>query len=112
MEESKLKFAKRKLRVQRCKTIPGAAKVVPTQSGSSRTKSQRATRTTAIIPKADPSLGEKLSGLSKEQRKTVKSTDPLRMARRLAKKKARMGMKPSVGSDLLKKQRKRMRSQI
>ncbi len=114
MEGSKFKFAKRKLRVQRCKTIPGSAKKVdPTPSNSSRTKSQHPPpRTTVItIPKADPSLGERLSGLSKEQRKLVKSTDPVRAARRLAKKKARIGVTPSIGSGLLKKQRKRMRSQ-
>ena len=41
------------------------------------------------IPKGDPSLGTKLAGLSKEDRKKAKSSDADRVARRLAKKKAK-----------------------
>ena len=37
-------------------------------------------------------LGEKLAGLSKDERKQRKSTDIDRVARRLAKKKARMAL--------------------
>ena len=37
-------------------------------------------------------LGEKLAGLSKDERKQRKSTDVDRVARRLAKKKARMAL--------------------
>ena len=37
-------------------------------------------------------LGEKLAGLSKDERKQRKSTDMDRVARRLAKKKARMAL--------------------
>ena len=41
------------------------------------------------MPKGDPSLGVKISHLTKEERKKVKSTDADRVARRLAKKKAK-----------------------
>jgi nucleolar protein 12 len=53
------------------------------------------------VPKGDPSLGEKLAHLSKDARKQIKSSDADRIARRLAKKKARMalavdGVKPKL----------------
>jgi nucleolar protein 12 len=52
------------------------------------------------VPQGDPSLGEKLAHLSKEARKEVKATDSARVARRLAKKKARMALAVSgKGSD-------------
>ncbi|KAF9533101.1 hypothetical protein CPB83DRAFT_758389 [Crepidotus variabilis] len=110
MEESKLKFAKRKLRVQRCKTLPSSAKKSDASTKLSKTNSGTTLRRTpVIVPKGDPTLGAKLSGLSKEERKKAKSTDTERLARRLAKKKARMAMKPGVeqGSG---KERKRLRS--
>ncbi|KAF8195586.1 hypothetical protein BJ912DRAFT_957479 [Pholiota molesta] len=91
LEEEKLKFAKRKLRVQRCKTAPGTKQLV----------TQRKERAPAVVvPKGDPRLGEKLSGLPKEERKQIKSTDADRVARRLAKKKARMAMPPKGGKSV------------
>ena len=52
------------------------------------------------VPKGDPGLGEKLAHLSKEARKQAKATDSTRVARRLAKKKARMALAvPGKGSD-------------
>jgi len=117
LEQDKLKFAKRKLRVQRCKTLPGsAAPVVPHTHRPSRKVNPTVTKGMApvTVPKGDPSLGEKLAGLSKEQRKQLKSSDADRLARRLAKKKARMNMKPNVGksksSKVDGKIRKRVRS--
>ncbi|KAF8799366.1 hypothetical protein BYT27DRAFT_7227870 [Phlegmacium glaucopus] len=92
LEETKLKFAKRKLRVQRCKTLPGSK--LPDTAAP---KSKKRDPTTVIIPKGDPFLGEKLAGLSKDERKQRKSTDADRVARRLAKKKARMALASSVG---------------
>ncbi|RXW16531.1 hypothetical protein EST38_g9328 [Candolleomyces aberdarensis] len=111
LEESKLKFAKRKLRVQRCKTIPGTSfkiKSTPASSkSSSSTKSQpgaptsstkkpfkNAAPTPIIVPKGDPTLGDRLAHLPKAVRKDVKRNDGDRVARRLAKKKARMAMGP------------------
>ncbi|THU91285.1 hypothetical protein K435DRAFT_863536 [Dendrothele bispora CBS 962.96] len=115
LEASKLKFAKRKLRVERCKTLPGGrtrVKVSSTnkdksksndKSKASSTKSSKTSRTkvppskTDPIPKGDPSLGQKLAHLSKEERKAAKAADADRMARRLAKKKARMTMGTGAG---------------
>jgi nucleolar protein 12 len=41
------------------------------------------------MPKGNPDLGAQLSHLSKTERKAAKAADPDRVARRLAKKKAR-----------------------
>lgn len=92
LEETKLKFAKRKLRVQRCKTLPGSKFPATTTP-----KSEKPAPAAIVVPKGDPLLGEKLAGLSKDERKQLKSTDVDRVARRLAKKKARMGLAPGVG---------------
>ncbi|KII86694.1 hypothetical protein PLICRDRAFT_143118 [Plicaturopsis crispa FD-325 SS-3] len=98
LEETKLKFAKRKLRVQRCKTLPGQVRPAARPSGPTESTPRKAV---AAIPKGDPALGEKLAHLPKDERKQVKSTDADRVARRLAKKKARnalaqWGIKPIV----------------
>ena len=107
LEQDRLKFAKRKLRVQRCKTLPGAPKLRTTGQKSSGTSQQKsrgdgptrphtAPTTPVSVPQGDPTLGNKIAGLSKEERKKVKSTDADRVARRLAKKKARMAMGPAA----------------
>ncbi|KAJ2922218.1 hypothetical protein H1R20_g14878, partial [Candolleomyces eurysporus] len=127
LEESKLKFAKRKLRVQRCKTIPGTSfkiKSIPASKASS-TKSQpsapsssskkpfkNTAPTPIIVPKGDPTLGDRLAHLPKAVRKDVKRNDGDRVARRLAKKKARMAMGPpkaagAAGSNETVRDRKR-----
>lgn len=91
MEETKLKFAKRKLRVQRCKTLGGTkSKTAPKPNPK-----VRAPATPIVIPsvpKGDPALGEKLAHLPKDERKQAKSSDADRVARRLAKKKARSAL--------------------
>ncbi|KIK62418.1 hypothetical protein GYMLUDRAFT_58188 [Collybiopsis luxurians FD-317 M1] len=100
LEPGKLKFAKRKLRVERCKTIPGASLKVNAKSSKPKNSSSSSGRqnhssnpsTPVSIPKGDPTLGTKLAHLSKEERKSVKAADADRMARRLAKKRARMAM--------------------
>ncbi|KAI5119304.1 hypothetical protein M0805_008219 [Coniferiporia weirii] len=99
LESEKLKFAKRPLRVQRCKTIPGSVKIKSSQtltksaSGGavSVPRSRAGARAPAPVPvpRGDPTLGARIAGLSKESRKEAKSTDAARVARRLAKKKAR-----------------------
>ncbi|KAL1744989.1 hypothetical protein HDZ31DRAFT_82256 [Schizophyllum fasciatum] len=73
-----LKFAKRKLRVQRCKTVPGAPKA-------------QAPRTPVVVPSGDPTLGSRLAGLPKDARKAAKAADAARVARRAAKKAAKKG---------------------
>lgn len=103
MEESRLKFAKRKLRVQRCKTLPGAKTKITTTPAASKAgpsasrqhpTSSRPIRPVVIgpTPKGDPTLGTKISHLSKEERKNVKKGDADRVARRLAKKAAKSKM--------------------
>lgn len=100
MEETRLKFAKRKLRVQRCKTLPGGKIKITAAPTTSRTaqppkskfhpkSSQNTHQPPTIVPKGDPSLGSKISHLSKEERKGVKKSDADRVARRLAKKAAK-----------------------
>lgn len=92
MDSSKLKFAKRKLRVQRCKSMP-KARSPPTD----------------IVPHGDPSLGAKLAPLSKDERKKIKSSDVDRIARRLAKKKARMALAAAGVKSHGKPQKERVR---
>ena len=103
LEETKLKFAKRKLRVQRCKILPSAK--FPVTVAPKHKEAPAA----IVIPKGDPLLGEKLAGLSKDERKQRKSTDVDRLARRLAKKKARMALASGIGVKIQGKDRERVR---
>lgn len=119
MEQDKLKFAKRKLRVQRCKVLPSMRPALGKDASSSTAASSRtsgaqfspharskedgisrrpvgktgaAPAAPITVPKGDPTLGKKLAGLSKDERKAAKATDADRVARRLAKKKARAAL--------------------
>ena len=84
MDESKIRFAKRKLRVQRCKTTTKGSLPAP------KAPAVTAPRPTPVTVRAgDPALGERIAHLSKDARKHAKSTDSDRVARRLEKKKAR-----------------------
>ena len=145
LEVDKLRFAKRKLRVQRCKTLPsalssssssapgGQSKKSNTTNNnnkgtsnagplhSSSTHPEKSSRPSSkkppvVIPKGDPLLGARLKDLSKDERKVAKSTDADRIARRLAKKKARNALeKDGVGSKGGKgkpKERKRKRASV
>lgn len=99
LEPGKLKFAKRKLRVERCKTLPGslngldrsdaATTATSTTPPSRGTHMQLIKPTPMAVPKGNPNLGAQLAHLSKAERKAAKAVDPERVARRLAKKKAR-----------------------
>ncbi|KAL4251237.1 hypothetical protein ABKN59_006313 [Abortiporus biennis] len=108
-----LKFAKRKLRVQRCKTLPSSTKKpvrpAPSNTTPAHINPQRQHRFVAPVPKGDPALGDKISHLSKEDRKKVKSTDADRVARRLAKKKnakVKMNIAEKGGKDRERVRRK------
>ncbi|KIK41928.1 hypothetical protein CY34DRAFT_805497 [Suillus luteus UH-Slu-Lm8-n1] len=93
MEESKLRFAKRKLRIQRCKILPKASATDKAATSKTVSTSNGAGAASPInVPQGDPSLGEKLATLSKEERKQIKAADADRLARRMAKKKARMSL--------------------
>jgi nucleolar protein 12 len=97
LEPSKLKFAKRKLRVERCKTLPSSLNAPPRNPSTSSAAPSRSTRhpstkltgTPTTVPKGNPDLGTQLAHLSKADRKAAKAVDSARVARRLAKKKAR-----------------------
>jgi nucleolar protein 12 len=116
LEEGKIKFAKRKLRVQRCKAITSAStsskkkteKGIPGSSSSPRKgniatggtiTNPRSSGSTPIhaptlgtIPKGNPNLGKQLKHLSKEERKKEKAANADRVARRLAKKQVKAAM--------------------
>ncbi|KZT43807.1 RNA-binding domain-containing protein [Sistotremastrum suecicum HHB10207 ss-3] len=113
LDESKVKFAKRKLRLQRCKTLPGtsASKVVKDAQSSSTPRPSKSTPIieTAPLIQGDPTLGEKLKGMSKEERKAVKLANADRVARRLQKKKARNKLEQQ-GVAVPGKERSRQRS--
>ncbi|KAJ8521664.1 hypothetical protein ONZ45_g1664 [Pleurotus djamor] len=107
LEEGKLKFAKRKLRVQRCKVIPGTNAKSPSKAGVEKVAGPSKPVAIPSIPKGDPRFGEKLVNLSKDERKKVKASDADRVARRLAKKKARNALSHTV--DPTEKHRTRVR---
>ncbi|KAL0961193.1 hypothetical protein HGRIS_006162 [Hohenbuehelia grisea] len=124
LEAGTLKFAKRKLRVQRCKTLPGAPPIKsqparPSRQASALTSSTGPKGRAALsskplsapvsVPAGDPSLGDRLAHLPKEDRKQAKAADADRVARRLAKKKARMAM-ANKGHDKLENGKPRERS--
>ncbi|BEJ16135.1 hypothetical protein CspHIS471_0507400 [Cutaneotrichosporon sp. HIS471] len=98
LPSTKLKFAKKPLRVQSCKTLPPAAKRLASASKGDKgdkgkdgkdkgAKKERTKRTVPVsMPKGDPSLGDRLKDLSKDDRKAAKHADATRLARRMAKK--------------------------
>lgn len=109
MDAKQIKFAKRTLRVQPCKTIPTAntlqntiKKIAAGSGGASKDKTKKAYVRPGVIPKGDPALGDKLKNLSKEERKTIKSSDADRQARRLAKKKAKMSLEKDKAKGAVK----------
>ena len=110
LESDKLAFAKRALRVQRCKVLTSENKG-PKSASKSVTKASKpahseALPSTTTIPKGNPLLGARLAGLSKDERKAAKARDAERVARRLAKKKARGAMQagePGAGTKVTRK---------
>lgn len=117
LEATKLKFAKRKLRVERCKTLPGAPKLksdVPIRPPA-RTPSSRPdpphmhSARHGPVPRGNPELGAQLAHLPKDERKRAKATDPERVARRLAKKRAGALAEKGVKSRGGEKDRERVR---
>lgn len=125
LEPGSVKFAKRKLRLQKCKGLPGATPkstptVKPSKGKSSQVKTKTKTTSTktkslkhspVVVPKGDPNLGAKLASLSKEERKAAKAADSARLERRLAKKQAKSQQaKGNTGAEKLEnKQRHRQR---
>ena len=103
MEPTKLRFAKRKLRVTRynnkgdgsalAKAEPKHSSKVLAKASSIRNKKSAAT---TIKHRGDPLLGDRLKGMSKEERKDAKKNDANRLARRLEKKKSRLELEKSL----------------
>jgi nucleolar protein 12 len=96
LPSAKLKFAKKPLRVQVCRSLPpnvrihgkpagGAAGAAGAPGASG--KPAKKTGHTGPIPRGNPALGDKIKDLTKDERKAVKATDAERQARRIAKKK-------------------------
>jgi nucleolar protein 12 len=79
--------------VERCKTLPSSSNVSREPRTSTPSPSRSAHPTTkptpTTIPKGNPDLGAQLAHLPKDERKAAKAADSERIARRLAKKKAR-----------------------
>lgn len=113
MDAKQIKFAKRTLRVQPCKTIPTANTLQNTikkvaagagggVSSNKKDKTKKPYVRPGVILKGDPLLGERLKNLSKEERKNIKSSDADRQARRLAKKKAKMSLEKDKAKGAVK----------
>lgn len=100
--------------MQRCKTLPGSSASTRLATSDNGKKSAQvapgksAPPVRIIVPKGDPALGEKLAHMPKEARKQYKSADADRVARRLAKKKARVAM-GNGGVKVQGKERERVR---
>ncbi|KZT51889.1 hypothetical protein CALCODRAFT_111384 [Calocera cornea HHB12733] len=107
------KFAKRTLRVQRCKVAPStkAASIKaahPSPEKGEKSSKRQPKPASVEVPKGDPLLGERLAGLDKDARKAAKAADQDRLARRLAKKKARAQLQKGAGAtDLERGKRER-----
>lgn len=116
VDASKLRFAKKSLRIQRAKTLPSQKPVGKSASvdakaaarpqskssapGGKPAFTKAASKPTGPMPKGNPALGEKIRSLSKDERKVAKAADDDRQARRLAKKKLRgkMGAEAEKGA--------------
>ncbi|TIA86549.1 hypothetical protein E3P99_03646 [Wallemia hederae] len=74
-------------------------------------KEAKAAKSAAVKPgkivKGDPKLGEKLSSMAKEKRKTIKAADTVRQARRAAKKQQAVSKKQADDKISLAKTRKK-----
>jgi nucleolar protein 12 len=118
MEPSKLKFAKRKLRIQRCKTNTTPSKlgdsnqrvknsvVAGTAPANGKTASLKLDRK---LHKGDPLLGERIKSLSREERKEVKKQDANRLARRMEKKGKRRALDSASRAEKMKDIKERIR---
>lgn len=77
------------------------------KSDKKETKDAKKTAKPGKIVKGDPKLGEKLSEMTKETRKTIKAADAVRQARRTAKKQQALSKKQADEKMSLTKSRKK-----
>jgi nucleolar protein 12 len=95
--QAKLKFAKRKLRVQRCRVQTTSSSAAGAKPGVGKSPSaSKSTYPEAPPKRGDPTLGARLAHLDKDARKAVKKADEDRVSRRAEKKK--MGTKMRMGA--------------
>ncbi|KAJ6534042.1 hypothetical protein DFH09DRAFT_1043654 [Mycena vulgaris] len=92
----KLKFAKRTLRVQRCRV--GAVSSSTARPGGA-TSTSKSTFPPAPPKRGDPTLGARLAHLDKDARKAAKKADADRVDRRAEKKKMGTRMRMGPGND-------------
>lgn len=116
MEADKLKFANRKLRVQRCKAKNTSSKPSNSVAIKDLTTAEAKGKSTFSkgdkthkLHKGDPLLGERIKGLSKDERKEVKKQDVNRLARRMEKKAKRRTLDPASRSGKMKEIKERIR---
>jgi nucleolar protein 12 len=98
--KKKLKFAKRTLRVQRCRAVGASASASSTANPSDKSGASaksKSSYTGAPPVRGDPTLGARLAHLDKDARKAAKKADPGREQRRAEKKKA--GTRMRVAND-------------
>ncbi|KAF7362484.1 RRM domain-containing protein [Mycena venus] len=100
--KKKLKFAKRTLRVQRCKAASASAPSNTTKAADAKSTPSKSKSTYPASPpkRGDPTLGARLAHLDKDARKAAKKADPDRLLRRAEKKK--MGMRTRMATDKVK----------
>ncbi|KAJ7496588.1 hypothetical protein FB451DRAFT_1119450 [Mycena latifolia] len=97
----KLKFAKRTLRVQRCRA--GAASSSAAKSAGAAPASKSKSTFPPTPPKrGDPTLGARLAHLDKDARKAAKKADADRVSRRAEKKKMGTRMRTGAANDKIR----------
>ncbi|KAJ7125411.1 hypothetical protein C8R44DRAFT_783042 [Mycena epipterygia] len=94
--KTKLRFAKRTVRVQRCRAGGAAAKPTAAQSMS------KSTYPGMPAKRGDPTLGARLAHLDKDARKAAKKADADRVDRRAEKKKLGTRMRMGPANDKIK----------
>ncbi|KAJ7033429.1 hypothetical protein C8F04DRAFT_1002886 [Mycena alexandri] len=102
--KTKLKFAKRTLRIQRCRAVgasSGTTKLADATAKSSASKS-KSTYPAAPPKRGDPTLGARLAHLDKDARKAAKNADADRLLRRAEKKKLGTRMRVGAANDKMK----------
>ncbi|KAF7350889.1 RRM domain-containing protein [Mycena sanguinolenta] len=97
--KKKLKFAKRTLRVQRCRAVNSTSKPDLAKSTPAAAAKSKSTYPATPPKRGDPTLGARLVHLDKDARKAAKKADPDRLLRRAEKKKLGMRMRAGRSND-------------
>ncbi|KAK7057788.1 RRM domain-containing protein [Favolaschia claudopus] len=92
--KKKLRFAKRTLRVQRCRASASSSSPVKSDTKSTgKTTPSKSSYPPTPAAKGDPALGARIAHLDKDARKAAKKADRERVLRRAEKKKKGMRMR-------------------